>query len=464
MEDFQILKLSDRKVLEPYYVGKGRALCNQSVACKVMWGFNAKYLIKDGCLVIMNDTKWSGLSFDVPLPSNDDVNIDAGMEMIEDYCVNNGKKLVLTSVKKEDVAYLATRYNFYKCSNYRAWRDYIYDGEKMRTFVGKKYAGQRNHINKFISSYPTAFFRELTNNDREQVIEFLGEWGKIHLPNKSLEAKKEWKMNQEFLTQLDFNVYCTGCVELDGKIIALSIGEIVKETLIIHIEKALHDYEGVGAYMVREFAKAFPAKYINREDDSATRGLRISKLQYQPIEIADKYTFCVENELSMLKGVPTIKSERLVLNRLEEKDIKDYFRLCTDEKRNEFWGYDYKKDLTGELKEDYFYKVAKSDFKNKLCVNFAIRIDGKFIGETVLFNFNYRGECELGVRILPEYDGNGYGYEAFETTMQWALYGLGINRLKSSCYKENYPSIKMHEKLMKKIKEDDVKYYYERIC
>ena len=81
----------------------------------------------------------------------------------------------------------------------------------------------------------------------------------------------------------------------------------------------------------------------------------------------------------------------------------------------------------------------------------------------MLFEFNRRGECKLGVRILTEYDGNGYGGEAFERTMKFAMYELGIKKVKSSCYKENHASVKMHEKLMKRVGEDEEKYYYERV-
>ena len=71
-----------------------------------------------------------------------------------------------------------------------------------------------------------------------------------------------------------------------GKIAAISIGEVIGDTLIIHIEKALKKYDGIYPAMYQGFVKLISSKvsknleYVNREDDSGDEGLRISKMQY----------------------------------------------------------------------------------------------------------------------------------------------------------------------------------------
>ena len=209
-------------------------------------------------------------------------------------------------------------------------------------------------------------------------------------------------------------------------------------------------------------AKAFGAKYYNREDDAGEKGLRTSKMQYHPLRLEPECFFIVRNELTHLQAVPTVRTPHLTLTPIRKEDAEKYYLLTTDEKRNEYWGYDYKKDFPGEQPHDVFYKAAKRDFRERIGLNFAIRLNGEFIGETVLFEFNGRGECKLGVRIFSAFDGHGYGKEAFEYSMDFALYYLGIRRLLSSCYKQNVPSVKMHEKLMRKIGEDAEKFYYAR--
>ncbi len=106
--------------------------------------------------------------------------------------------------------------------------------------------------------------------------------------------------------------------------------------------------------------------------------------------------------------------------------------------------------------------MAREDFQNRLAVNFAVRLDGAFIGEAVLYRFDCRGGAELGCRILPEYAGNGYGAEAFRRAAEWSLYGLGLYRLNAKCYHENAASRKMLESCMRPAGEDETFLYFEK--
>ena len=106
-------------------------------------------------------------------------------------------------------------------------------------------------------------------------------------------------------------LFVSGGFTRGGEIISFCLSEICGETLIDHIEKALPDYEGIYPATVQEFAKTFAqgVKYINREDDAGSRGLRISKLQYQPLEILPKHTIHIRTALNRLKKVPVVKGE-----------------------------------------------------------------------------------------------------------------------------------------------------------
>ena len=71
----------------------------------------------------------------------------------------------------------------------------------------------------------------------------------------------------------------------------MSVGEIIKDTLYVHIEKADRSYEGSYQMIVREFARhnvTEDVKYINREEDVGDEGLRKSKAIYHPIELLEK--------------------------------------------------------------------------------------------------------------------------------------------------------------------------------
>ena len=80
---------------------------------------------------------------------------------------------------------------------------------------------------------------------------------------------------------------------LDGdRVIAISIGEKIGDTLFIHCEKALTEYHGIYQAVVQSFAKMYATdvKYINREEDDGVEGLRKSKLSYRPVFMLKKHS------------------------------------------------------------------------------------------------------------------------------------------------------------------------------
>ncbi len=152
-----------------------------------------------------------------------------------------------------------------------------------------------------------------------------------------------------------------------------------------------------------------------------------------------------------------------LLTKLRDEDRDAYNALCLDDERNRWWGYDYREDLVGELTEEYFLSVAREDFRRRQAVNFAVRLDGKLIGEAVLYHFDWRGGAELGCRIAPAYAGHGYGTEAFAAAAKWALYKLYAAKVVAKCYKENTASEKMLSSCMRRSGEDGTFYYFEKL-
>lgn len=86
-----------------------------------------------------------------------------------------------------------------------------------------------------------------------------------------------------------------------------------------------------------------------------------------------------------------------------------------------------------------------------------------FLGEVIIYNFDFKGGAEIGVRILPEADGQGLGRYAFSLAANYAIYTLELTQINGKCLKENIASEKMLSSVMQKIGEDDVYYYYRKI-
>lgn len=160
--------------------------------------------------------------------------------------------------------------------------------------------------------------------------------------------------------------------------------------------------------------------------------------------------------------IPEIRTERLVLNEITEKDIDDYNEIVLDSQRNRWWGYDDVGNLGEDVRYDSFYNIAHEDFINHEAVNFAVRLEGKMIGEVVLYDFDRTEKGELGCRISKKYKGNGYGIEAFNAVLEWALNDNFLKTVVAKCFKENNSSYRMLDTTMTKIGEDNTYFYFKR--
>lgn len=71
-----------------------------------------------------------------------------------------------------------------------------------------------------------------------------------------------------------------GLLRVDGKVVAFSIGEeLNKDMYVVHIEKAFSNMNGAYQMINQQFVlhEAMDYKYVNREDDAGSEGLRKAK-------------------------------------------------------------------------------------------------------------------------------------------------------------------------------------------
>lgn len=177
-----------------------------------------------------------------------------------------------------------------------AWMDYIYLHGELSCLTGKKFAGQRNHINKFTANHPDWHYEEITGENVGEVLEFFKALTKDAELNGTALYEKE--MLIEYLTHSfgkpPFSNMTGGLIRAGGEIVSFAFGEVLQDTLFVHTEKARRDVQGAYQMIVREFARDNPANLINREEDMGIEGLRVSKSSYHPIKKEKKYNIIIE--------------------------------------------------------------------------------------------------------------------------------------------------------------------------
>lgn len=437
MLDFRKIDKKDIASIRPYLATSAR-ICTKAVGVMYMWSgyFGTEIATYDGGLLVKDNLFGNDL-FMTPRGEN----ALQGLRLLEDYEREKGGDLVFNSVDDEDLALLSSRYPAIEIKSYRDYADYLYNVSDLAEYKGKKYHGQKNHKNRFLKSYPNFEFLPFEKSDLPEIYAFLEEHKA--LAPRSKEELVEYDSCFRLLDAMDELDLLTAMIRVDGKIVAVSVGEKLNDTLIIHIEKALAAYSGVYPTICSLFAERYGKglNYINREDDAGDEGLRISKTQYHPVAMVEKrMAIC---HLSRPLPLPTLFTERLVIDRFSVSDMDNYAALATDEVRNRFWGYDYKVDLGTDAPDAaHFEKVLAEDEARGVCYSRKIMTtDGAFVGEAVVYNFRLDGSAELGLRIAASAAGKGYGREAYKAVAN-ALMTL-LPKLHARCYKQNVPSQKM---------------------
>ena len=236
--------------------------------------------------------------------SEDDVNVPAfslpvgsmplaeAVELLAEHCRLTGETLRFSAVPTETLDEL-TALGGTPCGRLDAWADYLYDAQALATLSGKKYNKKRNHVNRFVAENPGFTLSPLTVADRDALLDFL----RRHplSADKGIMAEYERMQSIKVIKSIDSYPFVGGILRTPSHgIVAFTIGEIIGDTLHLHIEKADHTVNGASEAVNQLFAAKMLSlhpqiRIINRQDDAGDEGLRKAKLSYHPLALVEKH-------------------------------------------------------------------------------------------------------------------------------------------------------------------------------
>ena len=154
MLQFQELTAAHGDRLRGYYRNCDYRLCEYSLGVKLMWRdhLHPSFAEVAGCLVIRNCIEGEYV-FDYPI-AGPEADVEGALRAIESWCAATGTPLVLSVVPEDKAQTLCLRYPRCRVISERPWKDYLYRTEELAAFAGRRYSGQRNHVNKFRKLYP----------------------------------------------------------------------------------------------------------------------------------------------------------------------------------------------------------------------------------------------------------------------------------------------------------------------
>ncbi len=294
MLTFTPLDLQSIPAVRPFMHAQPFRLSDFTCGTAFMW---REYLKTAYCIyadmLLLRITLSSGrVCYTFPIGNGD---LKAALFALEQHCNDTDTPFVLVGVPEPALLTLTTLYAD-RCTvrAYRDSADYLYNAETFLSFPGRHLSGKRNHLRRFYAAHPNCEFRPLKAADVNDAVKFMRE----HLEKRRAQSTltfietEESVRGCELIQNKDALNITAGCLWEDGRILAVAAGEIVGDTLFVHIEKGDTRYDGVYQAISQAFAQFMVrenVQYINREDDAGDEGLRRSKLSYRPCSLLEKF-------------------------------------------------------------------------------------------------------------------------------------------------------------------------------
>ena len=216
------------------------------------------------------------------------------IESLMEYSEEQGQEFRMHCVTPEEFEELESLFQGeFEIEYDRDIADYVYEAEKLRNLSGKKYHGKKNHVNKFKKTYENWEYISMTGEHAEEAFQLLLKWKELNACMENHEKNAESCVASNYLRLFDELDVCGGILRVNGQAAAFSIGEqVCDDTMVVHIEKALTEYEGAYTMINQQFVEheCQHVTYVNREEDTGDEGLRKAKLSYRPVFMVEKGT------------------------------------------------------------------------------------------------------------------------------------------------------------------------------
>lgn len=291
---FSKLTLDDIRSILPLREQARSRACDITVGGIYMWGEYFNYTrcfpTPDSMIIrgVSQDNKLEP-AFSLPLGS---ISVADAVESLREWCDIYDSPLCFSAIPEErlgEFESLAPR----RIYELPAWADYVYNASSLATLTGKAYNKKRNHVNRFMADNPDFSFERLTSENLPEVKRFA-----LALPHdpdaKAMEEYERAKVI-EVINAYSSYPFEGAVLSTPGHgIVAFTVGEVVGDTLHVHIEKMDHTIAGSGETINKMFASMMTEqhpqiRFINRQDAAGDPGLIRAKESYHPALLLKKY-------------------------------------------------------------------------------------------------------------------------------------------------------------------------------
>lgn len=380
----QKLRINDYNKIKKYLEESNYEGYNSNFVTMMMWDheYHIKYEIHENYLIMLQqyeNTYYFAMPFCKKEYYQEAIDYMLGYATQHQFpflidCVIQEVRNEIMKIYGSKLVAIATPYN----------DDYVYTKEALMTLSGKKMQKRRNHFNAFLKENNNFIYKEIEDDDIDNVLACLKKWDNDHRNEESVQSEFigiiYLLMHRE-----ELNIK-TGCIYINNSLEAFIIGSPLQhQTIQIHVEKANKEIRGLYVAICKYFLENnYPTYlYVNREEDMGIETLRQAKRSLHPYKMINKY--CIQRK-------------DFVISQASLQDTKAIIDL-------------WKNNFPDENEET-------TDFYFSTCYNnentFVLKIQNKVISaiQIVPYSIQNRESIDtvyfiLGVSTIKEYQHNG---------------------------------------------------------
>jgi len=146
---------------------------------------------------------------------------------------------------------------------------------------------------------------------------------------------------------------------------------------------------------------------------------------------------------------PEIKTDRLVLRKIEESDFDIILFLRSDKTVNKFIERPENRKTRNKTDAVKFIKEINENAKSNKSIAWGITLknNSKIVGTICLWNFsNDKKIAEIGYDLNPIFQKKGIMDEALKCVVNFGFSKLNLSKIEASTHKENESSIRLLKK------------------
>ena len=287
---FKPMEMEDKELINSYFRKFPSRSCERTFANSILWSkqYPVDIAVIENALIFRSMSHGEAYAF----PAGEEEAVKRALDYLRQDTQRRGESLVLYHVTKAQFEQLESWYPAqFEIEYNRDLADYIYESEKLVTLAGKKLHAKRNHINKFKSNHENWWYETISEDNLEECFQMALKWIIENNCDEDEAKNAEMCVTLNALRLFKDLELTGGILRIDGEIVAFSIGEeLCEDTFVVHIEKAFADIQGAYTMINQQFVEheCLKYKYINREEDTGSEGLRKAKLSYRPAFLEEK--------------------------------------------------------------------------------------------------------------------------------------------------------------------------------